>query len=45
MLGMELFDHLTVSEQMTDVLIELLVIYSNTWNHMLNKKIQTINNK
>ena len=30
----ELFDHLTVWKQMTDVLIELLVIHGNTWNHL-----------
>ena len=32
LLEIELFDHLTVYKQMTDVLIELLMIPSNTWN-------------
>ena len=34
LLEIELFDHLTVCKQVTDVLIELLVIYNNTWNHL-----------
>ena len=28
----ELFDHLTVRKQMTDV--KLLVLHNNTWNHL-----------
>ena len=31
LLEIELFDHLTVSKQMTDV--ELSVLNSNTWKH------------
>ena len=30
----ELFDHLTVSKQKSDVLIEMLVIHSDTWNYL-----------
>ena len=32
LLEIELFLHLTVCKQMTDV--ELLVIHSNSWNHL-----------
>ena len=38
----ELFDHLTVCKQMTDV--ELLVLNSNTWKHLTECK-QMINRK
>ena len=34
MLEIELLDDLTVCKQKTDVLIELLVIHSNTWNYL-----------
>ena len=30
----ELFDHLTVCKQMTNVLIEFLVMQSNTWKYL-----------
>ena len=33
MLEIELFDHSTMCKQSIDVLIELLVIPSSTWNH------------
>ena len=35
MFEIELFDHFIIGKQMTD---ELLVIYSNTWNHVAVKK-------
>ena len=34
LLRIEMFDHLTVYKQMADVLIQLLLIHSNTWNHL-----------
>ena len=34
LLEIELFDHLTVSKQMTECLIDLLVIHSNTWKNL-----------
>ena len=35
---MKLFLHLTVCKQMIDVLIKLLVIYNNIWNHLTVQK-------
>ena len=30
----KLFDNSTLCKQMTDILIELLVMHNNTWNHL-----------
>ena len=39
----DLFDNLTVYKQMTDVLIELLVSHSNTWNRLtVYKRISNV---
>ena len=34
MCEIELFDYLSVSKQIIDVLMKLLVIHSNTWNDL-----------